>query len=75
MTSHARMALGAVLFFGSALASAQSRPNPRRPHCPPLDPSVFGTPPPSPSPIPYGGGAALAVGALGIVSRVRKRSR
>ena len=67
------MALGALLLVGSVLSPAQSRPH--RPVCPPLDPAVFGKATPSPSPVPYGGGAALAVGVLGIVSRVRKGMR
>ncbi|RYG21760.1 hypothetical protein EON82_18295 [bacterium] len=74
MNAYARMALSAVFVVGSAFAVAQSRPHSRR-NCPPLDPAVFQEPKPDPSHAPYAGGGALAVGALGIASRLRRGLR
>lgn len=77
MATASRTGLCAVFVVVAAISAAQSRlPTPRRRACVPTATSSLVLDPPAPATsVPYGGGAALFVGALGVASRVRRATR
>jgi len=78
MATATRTGLCAVLVVAAAFSAAQSRltTSARRAIVPAVSTSFLLEPPAAPETnLPYGGGAALFVGAVGVASRVRRAIR